>query len=202
VCTCVFFLRQESLTTCHFTIGVLQLGASPRGTQIQSLRMRGPLNLVPGCASYWPSFVSFCPSLCSSGRRWTGWRVLPQNASFYQAHNNCGAHFGYSCRIPWCCGHDVRGVGEACKCIQHSLLNFARVHCLASSAVTPWGHENKWFPLRTLTSSRTINHCLPIFFLLPKERERKESEKEIKIRDWNSLVVQCSTRWVIVPLIS
>jgi hypothetical protein len=34
------------------------------GTQIQSQRMRGPLDEAPKNASYWPPFVLLCPSLC------------------------------------------------------------------------------------------------------------------------------------------
>jgi hypothetical protein len=46
--------------------------------------------------------------------------------------------------------------------------------------MTPQANKNKQLPLRTLTSSRTISHCYPIFFLMPEERERKESKNERK----------------------
>jgi hypothetical protein len=71
----------------------------------------------------------------------------------------------------------MRGVGEACKHIQHPLLHSAKAHCLVSSAMTLHGLENKRLPLRTLTSSRITNHRLPVVLLAPEEREKKESEK-------------------------
>jgi hypothetical protein len=63
------------------------------------------------------------------------------------------------------------------KHIDCPLLHFARVRCLAASAVTPRGYENKWLPLHILMSSRTISHHLHIILLAPEERDRKESEK-------------------------
>jgi hypothetical protein len=46
------------------------------GTQIQSLRMSGPLDGVLGSAIYWPSDVSLCPSL------YLLWAALTRLASF------------------------------------------------------------------------------------------------------------------------
>jgi hypothetical protein len=74
----------------------------------------------------------------------------------------------------------MRGVREVYKCIQHPLLHFVRVHCLASMAMTPWGYENNRFPLHNLMSSLTISHHLTIFFLVPKDRQVKERENERK----------------------
>jgi hypothetical protein len=50
-------------------------------TQIQSLRMLGPLDGVPGSASYWPPFVSLCPSLYllwAALTRLTGFSLEPR----------------------------------------------------------------------------------------------------------------------------
>jgi hypothetical protein len=44
----------------------------------------------------------------------------------------------------------MRGVGEACKRIQHRLLHSAKAHCLIASVVTPRGPEFKQLPLRPL----------------------------------------------------
>jgi hypothetical protein len=61
------------------------LGASPlggrggnllTGTHIQSLRMLGPLDGVPGSTNCWPPFVSLCPSL------YLHWVALTQLADF------------------------------------------------------------------------------------------------------------------------
>jgi hypothetical protein len=40
-------------------------GNLPGWTQIQNLRILGPLDGISGSASCWPPFVSFCPSHCS-----------------------------------------------------------------------------------------------------------------------------------------
>jgi hypothetical protein len=62
----------------------------------------------------------------------------------------------------------MRGVGEACKHIQHSLMHHAMACCVAASAVTPRGPKNKRLPLHTLTSSRITSHRLPVVLLVPK----------------------------------
>jgi hypothetical protein len=67
----------------------------------------------------------------------------------------------------------MRGVGEACKRIQHLLLHSAKAHCLTTSAMTPRGPENIWLPLHTLTSYRLTSRCLLVVLLAPEERERK-----------------------------
>jgi hypothetical protein len=76
-----------------------------------------------------------------------------------------------------CRGYDGWGDGEACKRIHHPLMRSLRVCCLASSAVTLWGCENKRLPLHTLMSYHTISWCLPIFFLAPEEKEREKKAK-------------------------
>jgi hypothetical protein len=106
------------------------------------------------------------------------------------AHDNRGASFGYGCCISSYSGHDVRGLGEACKHIQCSLLHFARVRCFTSSAVKSWGYESKWLPSRTLMSSRTISCCLLAFFLAPEERENERD-----IRDRISLAALHYMHW-------
>jgi hypothetical protein len=100
---------------------------------------------------------------------------LPENPELWQAHNNHGTHFGYSCRIPcYCDGHDVRGVRETYK---HGfttlLLCLERAHCFASSVVTPRGYKNEWSPSCTPMSSGTSNCCLLASFLAPEKRERE-----------------------------
>jgi hypothetical protein len=77
----------------------------------------------------------------------------------------------------------MRGVGEACKCIQHRLLHSAKARCLIASVVTPRGPEFKQLPLRTLTSSRITSDRLPVIVLMPKERE---GEKGAKV-EWKRL---------------
>jgi hypothetical protein len=72
----------------------------------------------------------------------------------------------------------VRGVEKACKHIEHPLLHFARACCHTSSVVTPWGYENNWFPLHSLTSSCIITIVFPSSSLfLKREREKKAKMK-------------------------
>jgi hypothetical protein len=59
------------------------------------------------------------------------------------------------------------------------ILRFIRVCCFTSSAMTLRGYENRWSPLCTLMSFRTISHCLPVLFFTPEE---KEKEKKVKMK--------------------
>jgi hypothetical protein len=74
----------------------------------------------------------------------------------------------------------MRGVGEACKRIQHRFCILQRP---VASVVTPRGPEFKQLPLRTLTSSRITSGRLPVIVLMPKERE---GEKGAKV-EWKRL---------------
>jgi hypothetical protein len=71
----------------------------------------------------------------------------------------------------------MRGVGGACKYIHRPLLHSARVYCLTTATVTPQGYENKRLPLHSLTSSRIVNHRLPVILFATEERERKDGKK-------------------------
>jgi hypothetical protein len=53
------------------------------------------------------------------------------------------------------------------------LLCLVRAHCFTSLVVTLRGYKSEWSPLRTLTSSYTIDRCLLVFLLVPRERERE-----------------------------
>jgi hypothetical protein len=89
----------------------------------------------------------------------------------------------------------VRDVVESCKHIPCTSLCFARVRCLAASAMTPRGDENKWLPLLTLTPCRIIDRRLPVVILAPEERERKQSKNKREARDRISLAALYSTHW-------
>jgi hypothetical protein len=72
---------------------------------------------------------------------------------FLKGLQNLLTHFGFGGRIPRYKGCGRRGVGGACKYIQHPLLHYAKVCGLAASVLIAWGPENSRVPLRTPASA-------------------------------------------------
>jgi hypothetical protein len=168
------------------------------GTQIESLRMSGPLDGVWAGASCWPSFVSLSPSL---------WVALTQLAGFalepWVFHGPIWGPFWV--RFPYRVlplrhsGHDVRGVGEVCKCgfIVPYLLCFLGAYRFASSDMKMHDYKSKWMPLRTLTSSHTISCCLLVLFLASEKRGRKREKRERDIFRVKRMVLLLPSRAMV-----
>jgi hypothetical protein len=78
--------------------------------------------------------------------------------SFGRPHNNCGAHFGYGCRIPLCKGCVVRGVGSRIK----SFLLRLSSTCYKAGMVGP----------AQPTSSRMTSHHFSASFPVAKNKEK------------------------------
>jgi hypothetical protein len=68
---------------------------------------------------------------------------------------------------------------------------FCKGLCFASSVVTPWDNEKKRLPLDTLMPSHTLSHYLLVFFLMPEERERRESKNERENKGYDFLESIC-----------
>jgi hypothetical protein len=123
----------------------------PVETQIRSLRILGPLDGAPGTPTIGHPLCCFIPcSGCSGGSNTIGGFCL-RILSFGRPHNNCGAHFGYGCRIPLCKGHVVRGVGSRIKSFLLRLSSTpVEPHHFASSVVTPHAIKLAWLVLRNV----------------------------------------------------
>jgi hypothetical protein len=104
-------------------------------------------SIGPGCASYWPPFVSL--------------------------H---GARFGYNYRIPWCSRRVVRGVGVACKHVFtvpfYCIYKGSPLCLLGCYTVGLWSWQS---PLHESTPSRTTSHCLLASFPAAEKKERKRN---------------------------
>jgi hypothetical protein len=71
----------------------------------------------------------------------------------------------------------MRGVEGACKRIHHPLLHFAKICCLATSALTPWDPENNRLPLHTPVPSRISVIIFPSSSSRLKKGGEKKGEK-------------------------
>jgi hypothetical protein len=117
-------------------------------TQIQSLRMRGPLDEAPKNASYWPPFVPL--SVCSGGADLAGGFCL-RNLSYNRSTTIMGPIWDTIALSRSVVDASCEEFGRR---VNMGLLRLVRAHRFASSVIPPQGYKAGGHPcahLCTLT---------------------------------------------------